>query len=296
MKFAAIDIGSNAIRLLITNVFEETGKPIFKKASLVRVPIRLGADAFTEGVISGTKGRKMADSIQAFKLLMDVHDVQSWRACATSAMREATNGQMLADEIYDSTGINIEIITGKQEADIIFANHFEEQMDVDANYLYIDVGGGSTELTLFSDRKVVDSASFKLGTIRIMNNKVNQRTWDSARDWVTSRCKGLKPITALGSGGNINKLYKMAEIPGRLPMRLKKLGAIRETLNSMSYEERIIKLGLNLDRADVIIPACDIFLSITEWAGIKKISVPEFGLSDGITRLLYEQYQASKQD
>lgn len=274
-------------------MFEDAEKPIFKKASLVRVPIRLGADAFTEGVISGTKGQKMTDTMQAFKLLMDIHDVKSWRACATSAMREATNGQMIANEILDRTGLKIEIITGKQEADIIFANHFEEQMDVNANYLYIDVGGGSTELTLFSNREVVDSASFKLGTIRILNNRVKQPEWDKAKDWVTSRCQGLDPIMALGSGGNINKLYKMAEIPGRKPMKMKQLDEIRTQLMALTFDERVAQLGLNLDRADVIIPACDIFLSITEWAGIKKISVPEFGLSDGITRLLYEQYRSN---
>ncbi len=236
----------------------------------------------------------MAQAIQAFKLLMDVHDVISWRACATSAMREAANGQMLADEIHDSTGINIEIISGRQEADILFANHFEEQMDPDAHYMYIDVGGGSTELTLFSDQTVVDSASFKIGTIRILNDRVSADMWKQMEDWVTTKTKGLKPIMALASGGNINKLYKMAEIPGRLPLKRNQLSFLREKIAALSYDQRIVQLGMNLDRADVIIPACDIFLNITEWAKIRHIHVPEFGLADGITRLLYVAHKTNE--
>lgn len=291
MKFAAIDIGSNAVRLLITNVYEETDPPRFKKASLVRVPIRLGADSFTEGVISGTKSQKLGQAIQAFKLLMDVHDVKSFRACATSAMREATNGQMIVDEILAQTGLQIEIIPGTEEADILFANHFEEQMDINAHYMYIDVGGGSTELTMFSQKQVVDSASFKIGTIRLLNDRIKQAGWDEMEDWVRSRTNGLDSVLALGSGGNINKLYKMAEIPGRQALKRKQLKGLRQNIADLTYEDRVVKLGMNLDRADVIIPACDIFLNITKWANINEIYVPEFGLSDGITRLLYEEYK-----
>ena len=291
MKFAAIDIGSNAVRLLITNVYEETETPRFKKASLVRVPIRLGADSFTEGVISGTKGKKLGQTMQAFKLLMDVHDVKSFRACATSAMREATNGQMIANEIFQQTGLQIEIIPGTEEADIIFANHFEEQMDVNAHYMYIDVGGGSTELTLFSQKKVVASSSFKIGTIRLLNDMVTEDRWNRMKDWVNDKTKGLDSVKALGSGGNINKLYKMAEIPGSKPLIRTKLKALRDQIAALTFEERVVQLGMNLDRADVIIPACDIFLQVTKWAKIKEIHVPEFGLSDGITRLLYEEYK-----
>lgn len=294
MKFAAIDIGSNAVRLLITNVYEETEPPRFKKASLVRVPIRLGADSFVEGVISGTKGKKLGQTMQAFKLLIDVHDVKSFRACATSAMREAANGQMIADEILAQTGLPIEIIPGTEEADIIFANHFEEQMDVNAHYMYIDVGGGSTELTLFSQKKVVASSSFKIGTIRLLNDTVTEGRWSNMKEWVKANTKGLDSVLALGSGGNINKLYKMAEIPGRQALERKQLKNIRQDIAALSYEDRVVKLGMNLDRADVIIPACDIFLNITGWADINEIYVPEFGLADGITRLLYEEYKKGK--
>lgn len=290
MKFAAIDIGSNAVRLLITNVYEDAVEPIFKKASLVRVPIRLGADSFTEGIISADKSMKLIETMRAFKHLMNVHEISGYRACATSAMREATNGESLADEIFDSTGIRIEIISGKEEAEILFANHFEKSMDELGNYLYIDVGGGSTELTLFSNRKVKDARSFKLGTIRILNEKIDDGVWNQAEEWVKTTSKGLQNITAIGSGGNINKLYRMSEEKNRAPMKTKTLKEIRDMLSSLSYSERISKLGLNLDRADVIIPACDIFLSICGWAYIKKINVPEFGVSDGITRLLYEEH------
>lgn len=290
MKYAAIDIGSNAVRLLITNVFEDAAEPIFKKASLVRVPIRLGADAFTEGIISADKSMKLIETMRAFKHLMNVHEISGYRACATSAMREATNGESLVDEILDSTGIQIEIISGKEEAEILFANHFEKSMNEKGNYLYIDVGGGSSELTLFSKKTVKDARSFKLGTIRILNEKVDGSVWSEAEEWVKASTDGLKNITAIGSGGNINKLYRMSEMKNRAPMKTETLKEIREMINSLSYSERISKLGLNLDRADVIVPACDIFLNICDWANIKKISVPEFGVSDGITRLLYEDH------
>ena len=263
---------------------------MFKKESLVRVPIRLGADSFTEGIISATKSMKLLESMQAFKHLINVHDVVSYRACATSAMREAVNGESIVDEILDSTGIKIEIISGAEEAEILFANHFEQSMDEKGNYLYIDVGGGSTELTLFSDMNVVASRSFKLGTVRILNNRVKKPLWNSAEKWIKQETRGLKKITAIGSGGNINKLYRMSEQPSRAPIPVSKLTELRTLMAGMTFSERVSKLGLNLDRADVIIPACDIFLNICNWANIKKISVPEFGVSDGITRLLYEQH------
>jgi exopolyphosphatase / guanosine-5'-triphosphate,3'-diphosphate pyrophosphatase len=289
LKFAAIDIGSNAVRLLITNVFEGQERTLFKKASLVRVPVRLGADSFTDGVISANKSKKLIETMRAFKHLINVHEVVSYRACATSAMREATNGKLLVKEIFENTGMKIEIITGKEEAEILFANHFEKTMDERGNYLYIDVGGGSTELTLFSDQKVIASKSFKLGTIRILNNRVKDSLWKSAKKWLKDHTKGLQEITAIGSGGNINKIYRMSEQTGRTPMPVSILTEIRALLNGMTYEDRIFKLGLNDDRADVIIPACDIFLSICNWAKISHISVPEFGVS----RLLYDQHLGS---
>lgn len=293
LKFGAIDIGSNAIRLLITSVFEGESGPIFKKTSLVRVPIRLGADVFTSGTISPTKCEKMVETMTAFKLLLGVHDVVSYRACATSAMRNATNGEELAERISEDAGIDIEIIQGKKEADIIFSNHFEERLFHDRSYLYIDVGGGSTELTVFSDKKPVASRSFRIGTIRLLEGKVEPEYWDKLLNWVEKNTEGLGKVDGIGSGGNINKLYKMAEVTGRQPLRYKQLKKLHVMLREMTYEQRIEQLGLNADRADVIVPACGIFRAVMKKAKIKDIIVPEFGLADGITRLLYEDYKVS---
>ena len=290
MKFGAIDIGSNAVRMLITNVFESETGPVFKKSSLVRVPIRLGEDVFTNGFISEEKQKKMVQTMGAFKLLLDVHGVVSYRACATSAMRNASNGEELAEQIAEVAGIDIEIIQGRKEADIIFSNHFEERLLKDRSYLYIDVGGGSTELTVFSNKKPVASRSFRIGTIRLLSGKVEPEYWDKLLNWVEKHTDGLDNLDAIGSGGNINKLYKMAEIPGRKPMSYKKLKDLHHLLRDLTYEQRISQLGLNPDRADVIIPACEIFRAVLKRAKIKHIIVPEFGLSDGITRLLYEDH------
>ena len=290
MKFGAIDIGSNAVRLLITNVFETETGPVFKKSSLVRVPIRLGEDVFMNGFISEEKQRKMVQTMGAFKLLLDVHGVVSYRACATSAMRNATNGEELVEEISEKSEIDIEIIQGKKEADIIFSNHFEEHLFGDRSYLYIDVGGGSTELTIFSNNKPVASRSFRIGTIRLLNNKVEAEYWEKLLKWVEENTKGLGKLDGIGSGGNIDKLYKMAEVTGGEPLRYKQLKELHVLLREMSYEDRVIKLGLNADRADVIVPACEIFRAIMKRAKIKDMIVPQFGLSDGITRLLYEDY------
>ncbi len=291
LKFGAIDIGSNAVRLLITNVFESENGPVFKKSSLIRVPIRLGEDVFTDGVIGTVKGAKLVDTMRAFHLLLGVHDVVSFRACATSAMRNATNGEELVERISEEAGLDIEVIQGKKEADIIFSNHFEEKLMKDRSYLYIDVGGGSTELTVFSDNKPIASRSFRIGTLRLLNNKVEPEYWDKLLNWVEKHTNGLENLDAIGSGGNINKMYKMVEIPGRLPMSRGRLKNLHIMLREMSYEDRISKLGLNPDRADVIVPACEIFRAILKRAKIKDIYVPEFGLSDGITRLLYENYR-----
>jgi exopolyphosphatase/guanosine-5'-triphosphate,3'-diphosphate pyrophosphatase len=290
LKFGAIDIGSNAVRLLITTVVETESEPIFKKTSLVRVPIRLGADVFTSGNISKMKCDKMVEAMKAFKLLLGVHDVVAYRACATSAMRNATNGEELVERISEEADIDIEIIQGKKEADIIFSNHFEERLFHDRSYLYIDVGGGSTELTVFSEKKPVASRSFRIGTIRLLEDKVEPEYWDKLLGWVEKNTKGLSKVDGIGSGGNINKLYKMAEVTGGQPLRYKQLKRMHVLLREMSYEQRIEELGLNADRADVIVPACGIFRAVMKRAKIKDIIVPQFGLADGITRLLYEEY------
>lgn len=289
-KFGAIDIGSNAIRLLITNVFETAEGPLFRKSELIRVPVRLGEDVFVNGHVSPEKVELMIETMIAFKHLLRVHGTVAHRACATSAMRNATNSEEIVERVAEQAGIDIEVIHGRTEADIIFSNHVEEHLERDRSYLYIDVGGGSTELTLFSDNRPVASRSFRIGTIRMLQGKVEPEYWDRLLGWVKENTTGMEHLSGIGSGGNINKIYKMAAVKNRLPITITRLRRMHTVLSAMTYEERVMRLGLNLDRADVIIPAGEIFLRIAKTAGIKEIVVPQFGLSDGMTRLLYEQF------
>lgn len=288
--YAAIDIGSNAIRLLISNIISKKGKePQFKKSSLVRVPIRLGADTFVKGEISTKNISRMVDAMNAFKLLMSVHNVTKYRACATSAMREANNGNEVVKEIFDKTGVKIDIIDGKTEAAIIFSTDLTEFIKEDQSYLYVDVGGGSTEFTVFSKGKIINAKSFKLGTVRLLNKTVNKKElWKSIEKWIKSNTKGLKRITLIGSGGNINRIYKMSgKAPGKTLSYIY-LNAHYKFLKQMSYDERITELGLNPDRADVIIPATKIYLNAMKWSDANKIMVPKIGLADGIIKTLYQ--------
>jgi exopolyphosphatase/guanosine-5'-triphosphate,3'-diphosphate pyrophosphatase len=290
-KFAAIDIGSNAIRLLISNVIiSEDREPQFKKSSLVRVPIRLGADAFIgEGVISAANVARMINAMEAFKLLMNVHGVERYRACATSAMREALNGQDAAEQVLSQTGIKIDIIGGKEEAAIISSTDLNELIEGDNSYLYVDVGGGSTEFTLFSKGKIVSSKSFKMGTVRLLSNKktVNKEIFANVEKWIRKNTKDLKGVSLIGSGGNINKLFKMSGRTEGKPISFIYLNAQYQFLKQMSYNDRVSELSLNPDRADVIIPATKIYLSAMKWSGARKIYVPKIGLSDGIIKTLY---------
>ena len=289
-KYGAIDIGSNAIRLLISNVIVEEGKePQFKKSSLVRVPIRLGADAFVNGIISNENIKRMIDAIEAFKLLMNVHKVERYKACATSAMREAKNGEEVVHKILELTGVKIDIIGGKEEAAIISSTDLNELIKGDNSYLYVDVGGGSTEFTVFSGGKIITSKSFKMGTVRLLNNKksVNKEIFESVEKWIKKNTKDLKNVSLIGSGGNINKLFKMSGRTDGKPISYIYLNAQYQFLKQMTYQERISELSLNPDRADVIIPATKIYLSAMKWSGARKIYVPKIGLSDGIIKSLY---------
>jgi exopolyphosphatase/guanosine-5'-triphosphate,3'-diphosphate pyrophosphatase len=291
MRFAAIDIGSNAVRLLLCNVYDQDGEPVFKKAELVRMPIRLGEDAFRFKRITEEKKEKLAKTMKAFKLLIDVFGAVDFRACATAAMREADNGPEVIRYIKQQSGIEIEIIDGKTEAQIIYSNHIEEHLDHDQSYLYIDVGGGSTELTLFAKNKVVASQSFNIGTIRLLHDQVSKETWNYFKDWVKEKTIPYYPLTAIGSGGNINKLFKMADKKENKPLTLAKIQEVYSFLKEFTVEERITRLGLNPDRADVIVPATKIFLTVMKTAVIDKILVPQIGLSDGIIHLLYEKHK-----
>lgn len=288
-KFAAIDVGSNAMRLLINNVIEEEGKETqFKKSALIRMPIRLGQDSFTVGEISQTNQERMIDAMKAFKLTMRVYGVEKYMACATSAMREANNGQELADLVEKKSGVKIEIIDGKREAAIIASTDLNQLIKKEKAYLYIDVGGGSTEFSIFSEGKMVDSKSYKIGTVRLLNEMISDATWKDIEKWIkkqTSIYNGK--ISIIGSGGNINKLFKMSGRKMGEPLSYIWLNAQHQFLQEMTYEERISELGLNPDRADVIIPATRIYLNAAKWSAAKRIHVPKIGLSDGIIKMMY---------
>ena len=287
-KYAAIDIGSNAMRLLITYIVEQEGKESqFNKNSLVRVPIRLGQDSFTVGEISEENIDRMIDAMKAFGLLMKVHKVEKYRALATSAMREAYNGKEVVEIIKEKSGIEIEIIDGKKEAIIIASTDLHHLLKSDKTYLYVDVGGGSTEFSLFSNGKIVVSKSFKAGTVRFLNKMVCDIVWDEMEKWIKTNTKDYDEVVLIGSGGNINKLFKMSGKLQDKPMSYIYLNSQYTFLNSLTYEQRISELSLNPDRSDVIIPATQIYLNAMKWSGARNIYVPKIGLSDGIVKAMY---------
>lgn len=294
MKFAAIDIGSNAVRLLFAHVYEGKDEANFKKADLVRVPLRLGEDAFVHRKISDAKIAKFIMAMKAFRQLIDFYEVEDYKACATAAMREASNAQEIVDLVWKEARINIEIIDGKTEAEIIYANHVAEHLDRDVNYLYIDVGGGSTELTLFSQGKIVASKSFNIGTIRLLNELVSKEHWNDMKEWIVKKTSNVHPLVAIGSGGNINKIFKMSRKKQNRPLSFAKLKELHEFLCSYSLQDRIEILGLNPDRADVIIPAGRVFLTVMKTAAIERLCVPQIGMADGLIHLLYENYMAKR--
>lgn len=294
-KYAAIDIGSNAVRLLISNIIEEKGKPVrFKKSSLIRVPIRLGGDVFLKNSISQINVARLQDTILAFKLLMKTHNVIRYKACATSAMREANNGKDVVKAIYKQSKIEIEIIDGQEEASIIAATDLNNFIHKDRTYLYIDVGGGSTEFSIIRNGKVIVSKSSKIGTVRLLNNIVKKKTWIDLEKWIKSNTKSHEKIEVIGSGGNINKIFKMSGKAIGEPLTYFYLSSLYNELGLLTYEERITELDLNEDRADVIIHAAYIFLSAMKWSKAKHLYVPKIGLSDGIIKSIYNKSISSK--
>jgi exopolyphosphatase/guanosine-5'-triphosphate,3'-diphosphate pyrophosphatase len=287
-KYAAIDIGSNGVRLLISNVIVFKKKETqFKKSSLIRVPIRLGEDVFTTGKVSDINKNRICDAIKAFQLLMKVHGIEKYKACATSAMREATNNKDIVEAVFKKTGIRIYIINGKTEAEIIASTDLSQLIQDDRSYLYVDVGGGSTEFTLFSKGKLIDSRTFPLGTVRLLDKKVDDKVWDDAKKWIKKCSKNLSSLSLIGSGGNINKIFKMSGKEEGKPLSYIYLHSYFNFLNQMTYNERISELDLNPDRADVIVPAAKIYIRAMKWSGANKIYVPKIGLSDGIIKSLY---------
>ena len=287
-KYAAIDIGSNAMRLLISNVVEQEGKETqFNKNELIRVPIRLGQDAFTVGEINEENIDRMVDAMKAFKLLMKVYKVEKYMACATSAMREAYNGKEVVEIVKKKADIKIEIIDGKKEAAIIASSDLSHFIKTEETYLYVDVGGGSTEFSLFNNGKMIVSKSFKNGTVRLLNNMVHEIVWEEIEKWIKITTEPYEKITLIGSGGNINKIFKLSGKAQEKPLTFMYLNSQYQYLNSLTYEQRVAELALNTDRADVIIPALSIYIKAMKWSGARHIYVPKIGLADGIIKAIY---------
>lgn len=290
LRFAAVDIGSNAVRLFFSYVFETQKGPVFKKASLVRLPIRLGEDSFHGKPLSEQKVAALVEAMKAFQHLKTAYAVKDFRVCATSAMRDAQNGAEVIKEVKAKSGIEIELIDGEEEAALIFKNHIAEKLDTNFSYLYMDVGGGSTEFTLFQNGKKVDSRSFNIGTIRLKEELVEQASWDEMGEWVKNVKVQYSPKYIIGSGGNINTVFKLSMLKPMQPLSVVKVRKWRMDLNKLSFDEMIADLGLRPDRADVIIPALDLFAFAARQAGVNHFIVPKVGLVDGIVHQLYGEY------
>ena len=294
MRFSAVDIGSNAVRLLFAEVYKnKDGEDVFRKISLVRLPIRLGEDAFIHGKIHEEKAEKLLKTLEAYNLLNEVYGVIGHRVCATSAMREASNSAELIEKVRKSCGINIEILPGKREAEIIYENHVAETLNPKGSYLYVDVGGGSTELSIFKRGERIKSESFDIGTLRLKNKLVNESTWKRMKYWLLKNCNKYEPLLIIGTGGNINALYSLAKLKDYAPLFYKQLKELNTQLKAYSVEEKIEKYRMRPDRADVIDPASEIFLKIMKWSSIMEIMVPKLGLADGIIHELYNQQMAA---
>ncbi len=290
MNLAAIDIGSNAARLLISSVFvNDKGKPEFNKINLVRIPLRLGFDVFEKGEIGDERVEMLIQTMKAYRHLMKVYEVNDFRACATSAMRDAKNGKAIIKKVKEETGITIEILTGDKEASMINQTHIAEMLDKFHSYLYVDVGGGSTELTFFDEGKMKYRESFNIGTIRLLKGQVEDSSWDTMRDHLKQNIKSVLPITAIGSGGNINKIFSLSKKKEGKPLSLQLLKDFHKELSSQSIQELISVYKLKEDRADVIVPALLVYMNVMRWAGITEIYVPKIGLADGLIQTLYDE-------
>jgi len=290
VRLAAIDIGSNAARLLISDLVPGTkASPEFIKMALVRVPLRLGFDVFDKGEISPAKTEKIIKTIKSYKYLLEVYEVKHLKACATSAMRDAVNAQDIIKKIKTETGIEIEIISGQEEASFIYENHIAENLNKDESYLYIDVGGGSTELTFFSDGKLIFKDSFDIGTIRLLKNQVTESHWDEMKEFIKTKTKGYHHVTAIGSGGNINKIFSLSKRKEGKPLSLELLRDYYKEFSTLSVSQRIAFYHLREDRADVIVPALLIYINVMRWTDTEEIFVPKIGLADGLIHTLYEE-------
>ena len=289
MRIAAIDIGSNAARLLINEVTEpKKGKPEFMKLNLLRIPLRLGIDVFTSGKIGAEREEMVISSMKVFSDLMKIYKVEHYRACATSAMRDAKNGAEIIQAVKQTSGIDIEIISGDEEATLIYENHVAEGLDKDSAYLYIDVGGGSTELTFYENGEMKYERSFNIGTIRLLNHLVTDEHWKEMREEIRKNINSKKPVVAIGSGGNINKIFSMSKTKDGKPMSAAYLKKYYKEMNGLTVAERMSRYAIREDRADVLVPALEIFNNVMMWSDIDKIFVPKISVADGLIHRIYD--------
>ncbi|OWR13492.1 exopolyphosphatase [Chryseobacterium sp. VAUSW3] len=289
MRIAAIDIGSNAARLLINEVTEpKKGKPEFMKLNLLRIPLRLGIDVFTQGKIGAEREGMVISSMKVFSDLMKIYKVEHYRACATSAMRDAKNGAEIIDAVKKTSGIDIEIISGDEEATLIYENHVAEGLDKGSAYLYIDVGGGSTELTFYENGEMKYEHSFNIGTIRLLNNLVNDEHWKEMKEEIRKNINSKKPVVAIGSGGNINKIFSMSKTKDGKPMSAAYLKKCYKEMKGLTVAERMSRYAIREDRADVVVPALEIFNNVMTWSDIDKIFVPKISVADGLIHRIYD--------
>ena len=295
MKIAAIDIGSNAARLLITEVKEpKKGKPEFTKLNLLRIPLRLGMDVFSKGEIGPDREKMVVDSMKVFADLMKIYGVEHYRACATSAMRDAKNGTKIRETVKQDCGIDIEIISGDEEATLIYENHVAEGLDKDFAYLYIDVGGGSTELTFYENGKMKYKNSFNIGTIRLLSGLVTEDHWKEMKEEIRKNINSKKPIVAIGSGGNINKIFSMSKTKDGKPITLNYIRTFHKEISGLSVVERMAKYGIREDRADVLEPAARIFINVMNWSDIGSIFVPKISVADGLVHNIYDNLKKKR--
>lgn len=293
-KLGAIDIGSNAMRLLINFVYEEEGKaPVFNKTSIVRMPIRLGHDVFLDGKVSEINIERICDAMHSYALMMKVYGVEEYRAYATSAMRESLNGKDIVAKVKEHCGVEIEIINGKTEAELIFSTELQSFVKDNKTYLYVDVGGGSTELTLLKDNKIFASKSFEVGTVRLLDNMVDPKTFPEMKQWI-DEFVGNEEIEMIGSGGNINHIYKYSGVKVGMPLSPSYVNKHYKILQTMTVDERMQNYNMKPDRADVVVYALEIYTNVLKWSKATKIHVPKIGLSDGIIRSLYQDISSKK--
>lgn len=294
-KLGAIDIGSNSVRCLISNVVHKDGYTYYRKVSMIRLPIRLGQEVFLNGAVSEGTAARFAEGMQAYKHLLEVHGVQDFRAVATSAMREATNGSELVKKIRESTGIDIQIIDGAEEARLVFNSKLYDIIQAPEEYfIYIDVGGGSTELSILHDQEVIASESFKIGGVRIMNGLDTEEEWLRMKKWSKHYMRNFDNKAAIGAGGNINKLHKLSLRSLNKALGLSYIKDQFNMISALDVEERVTQLGLNFDRADIIVYALPIYMKVMQWAGVGKVYVPKIGVSDGLIRDLYHKEYKDK--